>query len=114
MRACPPPLSHFGAPYCNIRGRIGAVWQVRIFWLDKEVAEQHPTTLTELQAAIQVAANATPMDSLKKAIDGVHRRIALCLGNDGGVFKNQIARPPNPQAAHLLDISILKEGAFYW
>ena len=88
-------------------------WQVRIFWLEKEVTKQHPTTLAELQAAIQVAANAIPIDSLKKAIDGAPRRIALCIANNGGVFKNQLARPHNPQAARILEISVLKDALLF-
>ena len=85
---------------------------MRIFWLEKEVTKQRPTTLAELQAAIQVAANAIPMDSLKKAIDGIPRRIALCLANGGGVFKNQLASPNNPKAARILEISAFKCALF--
>ena len=55
-----------------------------------------------------MAASSIPMDALKKAIDSTPRRIALCIENGGGVFKNQMKRPDAPQAAHYLDVSIYK------
>ena len=70
-------------------GAIGVGWKARIIWLEKEATRQRPTTLAELQAAIQVAASSIQMDAIKKSIDSMPRRIAFCIENDGGVFKTR-------------------------
>ena len=85
MGACPRPPRSLPLLIETTRA-IGAGWQARIIWLGKEVTRQRPTTLPELQAAIQVAASAIPMDAPGKAIDSTPKRIALCIENDGGFF----------------------------
>ena len=57
-------------------------------WMQRFAGERKPTTLPGLQVAIRQAAEALPMEMVKRAIDGFYKRAWLTVQTEGKPFKH--------------------------
>ena len=82
-------------------------------WAQNYVGQKKPSTLPALQVAIRQAADALPMDMVKKAIDGFYKRAWLVVKVEGKHFKHMLKKkfpdtPPAPgRESELVNLPVM-------
>ena len=66
--------------------------------LQREVDKLKPKTETALRLSIIRAVDDTPLDLVRRGIDGFYKRVCLCIEAQGKAFKHMLKRKHLPQA----------------